>query len=55
VTSGGFGPTAGHPVAMGYVRAGFDRSGTAVHAVQRGKALPMTVADLPFVPQNYRR
>ena len=55
VTSGGFGPTAGHPVAMGYVAAAFATPGTAVTAVQRGKSLPMTVADLPFVPHNYKR
>ncbi len=55
VTSGGFGPTAGHPVAMGYVAAGFARPGGAVAAVQRGRALPMTVTVLPFVTRNYKR
>ncbi|WP_416898692.1 MAG: glycine cleavage system aminomethyltransferase GcvT [Minwuia sp.] len=55
VTSGGFGPTAGHPVAMGYVADGFQTPGTAIQAMQRGKALPMTVAELPFVQQTYKR
>ena len=55
VTSGGFGPSAGHPVAMGYVQSGFEQPGTVVQAVQRGKALPMTVVPLPFVQQTYKR
>lgn len=55
ITSGGFGPSAGHPVAMGYVLAGYEAPGTAVQAVQRGKALPVTVTELPFVKQTYKR
>ncbi|ANK83656.1 MAG: glycine cleavage system protein T [Rhizobiales bacterium NRL2] len=55
VTSGGFGPTAGHPVAMGYVTVGFAPPGGAVAAVQRGRSLPMTVTALPFVTRNYKR
>lgn len=55
VTSGGFGPSAGHPVAMGYVAAGHEQPGTTVHAMVRGKALPMTVTGLPFVKQTYKR
>jgi aminomethyltransferase len=55
VTSGGFGPSAGHPVAMGYVAAGQEKHGTQVQAMVRGKALPMTVVDLPFVKQTYKR
>ena len=55
VTSGGFGPSAGHPVAMGYVAAGHETAGTQVQAMVRGKALPMTVTALPFVQQTYKR
>jgi aminomethyltransferase len=55
VTSGGFGPSAGHPVAMGYVATGFQNPGTSVQAMVRGKALPMTVTELPFVKQTYKR
>lgn len=55
VTSGGFGPSAGHPVAMGYVAAGHETAGTQVQAMVRGKALPMTVTELPFVQQTYKR
>ena len=53
VTSGGFGPTAGAPVAMGYVTADLSAVGTMLQAVVRGKALPCRVAALPFVAHNY--
>jgi aminomethyltransferase len=55
VTSGGFGPTAGAPVAMGYVTAGLAAEGTPLNAMVRGKPLPCRVAALPFVPHNYFR
>ena len=55
VTSGGFGPTLGAPVAMGYVTADLAAEGTALQAVVRGKAMPCRVAALPFVPHNYFR
>ena len=55
VTSGGFGPTLGGPVAMGYVSAELASEGTALLAVVRGKPLPCRVATLPFVKHNYFR
>ncbi|MEQ8355049.1 MAG: glycine cleavage system aminomethyltransferase GcvT [Kiloniellaceae bacterium] len=55
VTSGGFGPTVGGPVAMGYVTAELAAEGTALQAVVRGKPLPCKVAALPFVKHNYFR
>lgn len=55
VTSGGYGPTVGGPVAMGYVGAGFAGPGEAVNLIIRGKAQPAHVVALPFVKQNYRR
>ncbi|MEO1151778.1 MAG: glycine cleavage system aminomethyltransferase GcvT [Pseudomonadota bacterium] len=55
VTSGTFGPTAGGPVAMGYVDTAHSAEGTALTAIVRGKPVPLTVAALPFVPQNYYR
>jgi aminomethyltransferase len=55
VTSGGFGPTAGAPVAMGYVTTGLAAEGTPLNAMVRGKPLPCRVAALPFVPHNYFR
>jgi aminomethyltransferase len=55
LTSGGFGPSVGGPVAMGYVEAGAAAPGTEVALVVRGKALPARVTPLPFVPRRYHR
>ncbi|MBP5858294.1 glycine cleavage system aminomethyltransferase GcvT [Marivibrio halodurans] len=55
ITSGGFGPSFGGPVAMGYVRADHAEPGTAVRLTVRGKAQPATVVALPFVPANFYR
>lgn len=54
VTSGGFGPTAGGPVAMGYVERRFAEPGTPIVLVVRGKELPARVVPLPFVPHRYK-
>ncbi|NQV99147.1 MAG: glycine cleavage system aminomethyltransferase GcvT [Rhodospirillales bacterium] len=53
VTSGGFGPTVGGPVAMGYVKTAFFSPDTPVQLMVRGKALPAKVARLPFTPHRY--
>lgn len=50
VTSGGFGPTVGGPVAMGYVADGFSRLGTTVLVEVRGKRYEWQVTDMPFTP-----
>jgi len=55
VTSGGFGPTVGGPVSMGYVAADHAEIGTEVLLVVRGKSNPARVVALPFVKQNYKR
>ncbi|NMM44602.1 glycine cleavage system aminomethyltransferase GcvT [Rhodospirillaceae bacterium KN72] len=55
VTSGGFGPTLGGPVAMGYVPKGFAKDGTPVFLSVRGKALPANIVKLPFVPPGFYR
>ncbi len=55
VTSGGFGPTAGGPVAMGYVAADAAETGRPVSLLVRGKPRPATIVKLPFVPHNYHR
>ena len=49
VTSGGYGPSVGAPVAMGYVNADLAADGTRLDAMVRGKARPVRVARLPFV------
>ncbi|MEL6365660.1 MAG: glycine cleavage system aminomethyltransferase GcvT [Pseudomonadota bacterium] len=55
VTSGGFGPTAEAPVAMGYVDAAHAATGTTVHLIIRGKPQPAEVVDMPVVPHRYYR
>ncbi|RMD63347.1 MAG: glycine cleavage system aminomethyltransferase GcvT [Alphaproteobacteria bacterium] len=55
VTSGGFGPTVGAPVAMGYVETSLSAPRTELQALVRGKALPVKVAALPFVAHRYFR
>ena len=55
VSSGLLGPTTNVPVAMGYVDASSAVLGTVVNAMVRGKAVPMTVSAMPFVPNRYYR
>jgi aminomethyltransferase len=55
VTSGGYGPTLGAPIAMGYVDRAHATDGTAIGLLVRGKILPARVAPLPFVAHRYRR
>lgn len=55
VTSGLLGPTINQPVAMGYVSPAFAAIGTRVHALVRGKIVPMQVTALPFVATRYHR
>jgi len=55
VTSGGFGPTVGGPIAMGYVGAGQADPGTALALVVRDVPRPARVVKLPFVATRYYR
>ncbi|MEZ5680485.1 MAG: glycine cleavage system aminomethyltransferase GcvT [Erythrobacter sp.] len=55
VTSGGFSPTLGAPIAMGYVASAHTAEGTALEIEVRNKRLPAKVVSLPFVPHNYYR
>jgi len=55
VTSGGFGPSVEHPVAMGYVTVAQAAVGTQIYAEVRGKFLPVTVSNLPFITPTYKR
>lgn len=55
VTSGGFGPSLGGPVAMGYVPAAFAAHHAGLFAQIRGNRVPVEVTDLPFVPHRYKR
>ena len=55
VTSGLLGPTIDQPIAMAYVPPAYAALGTQVNAIVRGKAVPMKVVAMPFVPTNYYR
>ena len=55
VTSGLLGPSADKPVALAYVQAKYAEMGTRLNAMVRGKAVPMEVSPLPFVPNRYHR
>src|SRR5258708_641978 len=55
VTSGGFGPSVGAPIAMGYVAASHAADGNALALVVRDVPRPAHVAPLPFVPTRYYR
>ena len=55
VTSGGFSPTLGAPIAMGYVRRDQAEEGNAVFLNIRGKPAPARIVPMPFVPHRYVR
>ncbi|MXP44038.1 glycine cleavage system aminomethyltransferase GcvT [Altererythrobacter sediminis] len=55
VTSGGFSPTLGYPIAMAYIDAGHAADGTRVQIEVRSKRLDARVAPMPFVPHRYYR
>lgn len=55
VTSGGFGPSVGAPIAMGYVEAANAAVGDALALVVRDVPRPAHVAPLPFVATRYYR
>jgi glycine cleavage system T protein (aminomethyltransferase) len=55
VTSGGFGPSVGAPIAMGYVASAAAAPGAALGLVVRGKTLAAGVVALPFHPHAYYR
>lgn len=55
VCSGGFGPTLGAPVAMGYLDTAHTSLDTPVWAIVRGKRVAIKVSRMPFVAQRYYR
>jgi aminomethyltransferase len=55
VTSGGFGPSVGAPVAMGYLPTPQAADGGTVFAELRGQRLPLRIAAMPFIPNTYKR
>ena len=55
VTSGGFSPTLGYPIAMAYVARDYAAQGTAIEIEVRNKRLAAMVVPTPFVPHRYYR
>ena len=55
VTSGGFGPALGRPIAMAYVPAALAADGTRLQIDVRGKPIDATVVPMPFFPKSYVR
>lgn len=53
ITSGGYGPSVGGPVAMGYVKTACAAPDTPLRLVVRDKALPGRVVRLPFTEHRY--
>lgn len=54
ITSGGFGPTIGAPIAMGLIDSAVPADATLYGEV-RGKRLPAAQTDLPFYKPTYKR
>ena len=55
LTSGGFGPSVGGPIAMGFVARAYSMVGTPISLIVRGKPLSARVVALPFYPHAYYR
>ncbi len=55
ITSGGYGPSIGGPVAMGYVERKYAKAGSDIVLIVRGKARPAKIVKLPFIPNNFYR
>ncbi len=55
VTSGGYSPSLGAPIAMGYVRRELATVGTELGLLIRNETQPAQVAALPFVPTSYAK
>jgi aminomethyltransferase len=55
ITSGGYSPTLGMPVAMGYVQREYSVPGSGLNAIIRGKPRSIVVTQMPLVPTRYYR
>lgn len=55
ITSGGFGPSVGGPVAMGYVDRDHAKAGTEIELDIRGKRHAAAVVKMPFTPHRYAK
>lgn len=55
VTSGGFAPSLGKAIALGFVPPALTAPGTKLQVSVRGRAQPAEVIQTPFVPHRYFR
>ncbi|WP_082769675.1 glycine cleavage system aminomethyltransferase GcvT [Caulobacter sp. CCH9-E1] len=55
VTSGGFAPSLGYPIAIGFAPPAYAAIGTKLKVIVRGKAAAAEVVASPFVPSRYVR
>mmetsp|Transcript_34598 Transcript_34598/g.84739 ORF Transcript_34598/g.84739 Transcript_34598/m.84739 type:complete len:378 (-) Transcript_34598:85-1218(-) len=53
VTSGGFSPSLGTAIGMGYAKKPFNKSGTKLMVQVRNRSYPLEVVKTPMVPTNY--
>jgi aminomethyltransferase len=55
VTSGGFGPSVGAPIALGYVASEHAAPGTPLTLIVRNRPHPAQVVQTPFISHRYAR
>ncbi|MAK83190.1 MAG: glycine cleavage system protein T [Phenylobacterium sp.] len=55
ITSGGFSPSLGYPIALGFVPPALAAAGTELKVIVRGRAQAAQVVATPFVPHRYVR
>jgi aminomethyltransferase len=55
VTSGGFAPSLGKAIALGFVPPDFTAPGTKLQVAVRNRAQPAEIVPTPFVPHRYFR
>ena len=55
VTSGGFSPSLGKPVAMALLDPASAGLGNTLYAIVRDRKIAVTVTKLPFIPHRYHR
>ncbi len=55
ITSGGFSPTLGYPIALGFVPPAFAEVGAKLNVIVRGRTQAAEVVPTPFVPNRYVR
>jgi glycine cleavage system T protein (aminomethyltransferase) len=55
VTSGGFGPSVGQPIAMAYIQIDEAYLGNKLFTLLRNRRVSLSICSLPFVPHRYHR